>query len=182
MQPFLRRIFPLLLLLLGLAWIVASRADPASATGGQIPAPQKGFLAPDFTLETIDGQSVRLSELFGQPVVVNFWASWCPPCRAEMPAMQTVYETYQGQIHLLAINATRQDSLADALAFVSENSLAFPILLDPDGAAYRQYAITSLPTTFFIGADGIVAEVVVGGPLTEAGLRSRIDSLLEETP
>lgn len=182
MQLFLRRIAPFLLLLLGLAWTFASRADPASVTGGRVPAPQKGFLAPDFTLETLDGQSVRLSELFGQPVVVNFWASWCPPCRAEMPAMQAVYEAYQGQIHLLAVNATQQDSLADALAFVSENGLTFPILLDPNGAAYRQFAVTSMPTTFFIGADGIIAEVVVGGPLTEAGLRSRIESLLEERP
>ncbi len=182
MQLYLRRSFPLLLLLLGLAWIVASRADPGSVTGGQVPAPQKGFLAPDFTLESLDGQTVHLSELFGKPVLVNFWASWCPPCRAEMPAMQAVYETYQGQIHLLAVNATSQDSLTDALAFVSENGLTFPILLDPDGAAYRQFAITSLPTTFFIGADGIIAEVVVGGPLTEAGLHSRIESLLEETP
>jgi thiol-disulfide isomerase/thioredoxin len=182
MQLFLRRIFPLLLLLLGLVWIVISRAEPASVTGGQIPAPQKGFLAPDFALEDLDGQTVRLSELFGKPLVVNFWASWCPPCRAEMPAMQAVHERYAGQVHLLAVNATQQDSLADARAFVNENGLTFPILLDPDGAAYRQFAITSLPTTFFIGADGVVVEVVIGGPLTEAGLRSRIESLLEETP
>lgn len=182
MQPFLRRIFPFVLLLLGLAWMIVSRADPASVTGGRVPAPQKGFLAPDFTLESLDGQSVHLADLFDRPVIVNFWASWCPPCRAEMPAMQRVYEDYAGQIHLLAVNAAHQDTLANAMAFVSGNGLTFPILLDSQGAAYRQYAITSLPTTFFIGADGVIAEVVVGGPLTEAGLRSRIESLLEETP
>jgi peroxiredoxin len=182
MQLLFRRLFPFLLLLVGLVWIILSRTDATQVTGGQIMAPQENFRAPDFSLNTAEGQTIHLADLVGQPVIVNFWASWCPPCRAEMPALQTVYEDYQGQIHLLAVNATQQDKIESALAFVAENGLTFPILLDSTGAVYRQYAITSLPTTFFIRADGTIAEVVVGGPLTEAGLRKRIESLLEGQP
>ncbi len=182
MQPIPRRILLAGILLLGLTWTWFSRAGTAETTAGNIPAPQTGFPAPDFTLETLEGQTVTLSSLRGQPVIINFWASWCPPCRAEMPALQAVYEEYQGQVALLAVNAANQDNLTDALALLAETGATFPVLLDTDGAVNRLYAITSLPTTFFIGADGVIAEVVIGGPMTEAGLRARIESLLEATP
>lgn len=182
MQPIPRRIFYLTLLALGLAWIAASRAAPGSMAERPAPAPQKGFPAPDFTLETLAGDTLSLSGQRGAPVIINFWASWCPPCRAEMPAMQAIYNDYGEQIVLLAVNATRQDNLGDIRDFVADYSLTFPILLDADGSAYQQYGIISLPTTFFIDADGIIREVVVGGPMTEAGLRVRIESLLERKP
>lgn len=181
MQPLLRRLLPLLLLLLGLIWIFASRmTGPASPTLPE--APQKGFLAPDFTLESRDGQPVRLSDLRGKPVILNFWASWCPPCRAEMPAMQSLYETYQENFVLLGVNVTSQDTPANAEAFLREYGLTFPILFDRDGKVTRRYAVTSLPTTFFIDARGIIREVVVGGPLTEASLRARLETLLGGLP
>ena len=182
MQPIPRRILPVFLLLLGLAWAWFSRPDPSSVTGGMIPAPQAGFLAPDLTLETTAGETINLAALRGQPVIVNFWASWCPPCRAEMPALQAVYDDYQDRVVILAVNATNQDTLPDALAFQAGSGLTFPILLDTDGTAQRAYAITSLPTTYFIDAGGIISELVIGGPMTEAGLRARIESLLEENP
>jgi len=82
MQPIPHRILLTILLLLGLGWIFISQTNSTETACGQPPAPQMGFAAPDFTLETLDGQSVTLSDLRGQAVVVNFWASWCPPCRA----------------------------------------------------------------------------------------------------
>lgn len=182
MQPIPRRILMVGFLLLGLIWVWLSRADPALVTGGLAPAPQAGFLAPDFTLETITGEAVSLSALRGQPVIINFWASWCPPCRAEMPTLQAIYNDYKDQVAILAVNAASQDTLSDALAFLNEIGLTIPVLLDTDGTAQRLYIVASLPTTFFIDAHGVISEVVVGGPMTETGLRARIEFLLEATP
>jgi thiol-disulfide isomerase/thioredoxin len=164
---------------LGLVWIWFSRAPEGSTTAGLIPAPQAGFLAPGFRLAALDGQEIALDELRGKVVLVNVWATWCPPCRAEMPAMQQVYETYREEgFEILAINATAQDTLSSLRPFVGEYDLTFPILLDPKGEATRLYRVRSLPTSFFIGRDGIISEVVVGGPMDEALLRARVEKLL----
>lgn len=171
-----------LVLLAGLMWIWLSAAPQGAATGGGIPAPQAGFISPDFTLTTLDGETVTLSGLRGRVVLLNIWASWCPPCRAEMPAMQRVWEEYQARgLVVLAVNSTIQDTPADAQTFVSENGLTFPVLLDTGGEVTRLYRVSSLPTSFFIGADGTIREVVIGGPMAEALLRSRVEQLLKET-
>jgi thiol-disulfide isomerase/thioredoxin len=172
-----------LILLLGLAWTVASADRSGASTAGKIPAPQKGFLAPELSLQTLDGQEVTLASLRGRVVLVNFWASWCPPCRAEMPAMQRVHEEYENQgLTVLAVNATIQDSQTEAARFAALNGLTFPIPLDMDGQAARRYAVRSLPTSFFIGRDGIIREVIIGGPMAEALLRTRVEKLLKEKP
>jgi peroxiredoxin len=181
MQPLLRRVFFLATLLAGLAWIFLSAAPESAATGGRIPEPRANFPAPDFTLETLDGQTVILSALEGQAVLINVWATWCPPCRAEMPAIQRAYDAYKDQgFAVLAVNSTIQDTFADIAPFVQKYELTFPILLDRDGSVTRAYRITSLPTSFFIGRDGIIREVVIGGPMAEALLRARIENLIKE--
>ena len=111
----LRQNWPgLLALFLALGWIWLSRAPQGATTAGLIPAPQAGFLAPDFSLNNLDGESVRLDDLRGSVVLINVWATWCPPCRAEMPAMQRVYEDYPAQgFEILAVNATTQDTFAN---------------------------------------------------------------------
>lgn len=170
----------LLVLILGAAWIWISRLPGGNPESGVIPAPQKGFSAPDFTLQTLAGQTVTLSNLRGRAVVINFWASWCPPCRAEMPALQRAYRDYAGQeVEILAINTSNQDDENQARIFVGARGLAFPIPLDMEGKVARLYQLSALPTTFFIDARGIIQEVVVGGPLAEALLRVRIEQLLE---
>jgi cytochrome c biogenesis protein CcmG/thiol:disulfide interchange protein DsbE len=116
-------------------------------------------------------------------VLVNIWASWCPPCRAEMPAIERTYQDWRDQgFVVLAVNSTAQDKLADAQTFVTQNSLTFPIPLDESGQVTRLYRVSSLPTSFFIGKDGLIREVVIGGPMAEALLRSRVEQLLKETP
>lgn len=173
----------LLILAGGAAWIWASRADPKMTTGGEIPAPIQGFQAPDFELNTLQGGSEQLSALRGKPVLVSLWASWCPPCKAEMPAFEKVYRQYADQgFTVLAVNASNQDNLADAQAFVKANGLTFPILLDTQGRVSQLYDLRSLPTSFFIGRDGIIREVVVGGPISEAGLQIRVERLLKDAP
>ena len=174
--------FSILALFAGAGWIWASRAPAGSTTESGIPSPRQGFLAPDFTLENAEGQEIQLSDLRGQPVLVNLWASWCVPCRTEMPALERVYQEYRSQgFVLLAVNATDQDNRPSALAFAQENGLTFPLLFDFDGQVSRLYQLRALPTSFFIKPDGTIQEVVVGGPMSEALLRVRIEQLLESS-
>lgn len=182
-SPLRWSLLSLLVLALGAVWILYSAAPAGDTTGGRIPAPRQGFQAPDFSLPTLSGETITLSDLRGQPVLINLWATWCPPCRAEMPDMQKLYEAYQEQGFLiLAINATYQDSQASAAAFVQEYGLTFPILLDTSGETARQYQMRALPTSFFVDREGIIQEVVVGGPMSPALLQVRVEQLLQEAP
>ncbi|MFH2102486.1 MAG: TlpA disulfide reductase family protein [Chloroflexota bacterium] len=116
-----------------------------------IEAPQTRFLAPNFSLPNLDGDLISLSAQRGQVVVINFWATWCPPCRAEMPALQRIYSEYQDRgLIVLAINLTSQDRLNAINPFIQNNNLTFPILLDQEGIVSHLYKVTALPTTFFI--------------------------------
>ena len=176
-------ILSFIILLIGAAWVWISREPTNLTTAGQIPAPQRGFLAPDFNLPAKGGGAISLIALRGQPVVLNFWTSWCPPCQAEMPAMQRVYEEYQEQdLVIIGINATNQDSMADAINFTDQKNLTFPIVFDTGGRASHDYQLRSLPTTFFVDRKGIIQELIVGGPISEALLRIRVEQLLREEP
>jgi cytochrome c biogenesis protein CcmG, thiol:disulfide interchange protein DsbE len=182
-RPVTRRILSAGILLLGITWTLLSRPTAGATTAGRIPAPQVGFLAPGLTLTDLNGQSVSLSDHQGQVVLLNFWASWCPPCRAEMPAIQQVYQSYQDQgLVVLAVDATYQDAPASVRTFLGSFEHSFTILRDERAEANRLYAVNSLPTTFFIGRDGVIRDLVVGGPMTLAGLSARVQALLQEAP
>jgi cytochrome c biogenesis protein CcmG, thiol:disulfide interchange protein DsbE len=180
MQQTQRRMLYLILLAAGFAWILISADRSGTSTAGKIPAPQAGFLAPDFALQTTEGKTIKLSELRGQPVLVNLWATWCPPCRAEMKTLETVYNDYKDQgLIILAVNMTSQDQPEAILPFVQERSLTYPILLDAHGEVASAYQMKSLPSSFFINRDGTIHEVVIGGPMAEATLRTRIEEILK---
>ena len=163
-------------------WTVVSRVP--SAVGAPLsssPSPREGFFAPEFTLDTLQGEQVKLSDLRGKIVVVNFWTTWCPPCRAETPALETAYESYKDlDVVILGVNLTDQDSLKDVESFVQEFGLTYPILLDRDGTVGLLYQLNGLPTTFFISREGVIRTVVVGGPMSETFIRSKIEALLRE--
>ena len=166
---------------LGSAWIFITRPVEGAVTGGAIPSPRAGFAAPEVDLERLEGDRVRLSDLRGRVVVLNIWASWCPPCRAEMPALQALHEQRLGQgVVLLGINSTVQDSEQAAREFAAEYGLSFPIALDRDGEATRLYQVRALPSTFFIDRQGIIRRVVVGGPLNPSVLETTVLDLLGE--
>jgi peroxiredoxin len=175
-----RRLTYALILILGLAWIFLSADKSGASTAGKVPAPQQGFLAPDFELKTTTGETIKLSDLRGQAVLVNLWATWCPPCRAEMKSIEKVYNEYKDQgLVVLAVDMTYQDDPTKVAPFVAEQRLTFPILLDESGDVGHAYQLRSLPSSFFIGRDGIIHEVVIGGPMAEALLRTRVEEILK---
>ncbi|MBM3150479.1 MAG: redoxin domain-containing protein, partial [Chloroflexi bacterium] len=117
-----------------------------------------GDIAPDFTLETTDDQTVTLSQLRGKNVMLNFWVAACPACLEELPYLQTVYNKLpKDKIEILAVNAGERDKLVQYEA--QRMKLTFPVLIDPDGKVCKSYGRGS-PTTFFIDSDGIIIEIV----------------------
>ena len=170
------------ILTLSLIWIYFSRLPKDSTTTPGNAAPHPGFFAPEISILSLTGEEISLSDFRGHPVILNFWTTWCPPCRAEMPAMQRAFLDYQetGTI-ILAVNSTSQDSVAAVENFIDQYGVSIPILLDREGDVASLYQITSLPTTYFIDKSGIIREVVIGGPMSEALLRTRIEKLLKES-
>lgn len=167
--------------LVGGLWIWLSAVPAAATTAGRAPAPRAGFAAPPIDLPTMAGEQLALSDLRGQVVVVNFWASWCPPCRAEMPALERTYQAERERgLEILAVNTTYQDQLGAARDFVAEHGLSFPVLLEESGEVAQRYQIRAMPTTFFVDREGVIREVIIGGPMAETTLRSTVDQLLKE--
>lgn len=126
-----------------------------------------GQAAPDFKLQTLDGDEVSLSDLLGEKVILNFWATWCPPCREEMPEMEKFHQEFGEEVHVLAVNTTGSETKKDAVPeFVREGGYTFPILLDKDLQVTNDYQAISIPTTYFIGTDGVIQQKRKVGPMT----------------
>lgn len=166
-------------LLLGSGWIVHSRepvAGSGETTAGETEAPVVGHLAPDFSLVTLTGEEVTLSDFRGrQPVVLNFWATWCPPCRAEIPFFQSASRKYNGQVAVLGIDDG--EPRATVAPFVTEMGMTYPVPLDEESVVSRRYRVNSLPSTFFIDRDGVVQQVHIG-IINQAVLEAQIEALL----
>ncbi|GGJ93588.1 hypothetical protein GCM10007063_15190 [Lentibacillus kapialis] len=122
---------------------------------------QVGNIAPDFQLKTMGGEQIKLSELRGQRVMVNFWATWCPPCRAEVPDLQKFYENKD--IEILAVNLTgTESSRSDVQEFSEEFGMTFPILMDENTEVANQYQIQPIPSSFMIDSDGRIQFKALG--------------------
>lgn len=146
--------------------------DPeASAEAEKVPAP-------DFSVTDSEGNSVKLSDFLGQPVVLNFWASWCPPCKAEMPEFDTVFQEFGDEVAFLMINATdgSRETEDTAKAFMETQEYSFPVYYDTDQEAVYAYGISSLPTTAFLDAEGCLVTGAVG-MINEEALRNGIDMI-----
>ncbi len=172
-----KRFFSILILLaliLGVGWIWLSRI-PGGAVASIESIPLRGHPAPEFTLQTLDGEPLSLSDLRGNAVVLNFWATWCPPCQAEMPELQAVHEAYAaGGLVVLGVN--QAEDQATVQAFLDERGLTFPVVLDLQYEASQRYQVNSLPTTFFIDRNGMIREIVVG-QMNAALLKQQLRSI-----
>ena len=120
-------------------------------------------LAPDFVVYNKDGEPVSLSDFRGKPVVVNFWASWCGPCKREMPEFESLWQELGDQVHFLMVNVTTSESGKEAPeALLAELGYGFPVYYDLTGSASDTYGVTAFPTTYFIGAQGEAVAYAVG--------------------
>ncbi len=131
--------------------------------------------APDFELASLSGEQVQLEDFRGQVVLVNFWATWCGPCRLEMPAFQDRFKEHGGDLQIVAVNFDEPQH--EVQNFVDELGLTFEILLDPGGEIQRLYQVRGYPTSYFVDAEGVVRVIHIGimtesqldGYLTELG-------------
>ncbi|MFF2089869.1 TlpA disulfide reductase family protein [Paenibacillus sp. NPDC058174] len=124
----------------------------------------QGNIAPDFELNTLEGDSFKLSDFRGKKVIVNMWATWCPPCRAEMPDMQKFYDKHKDEnITVIAINMTTSEKSVDSVPkFLNEFGITFPVLLDDTNKAGDIFQVYALPTSFIIDSKGIIQQKVTG--------------------
>jgi peroxiredoxin len=138
--------------------------------------------APDFTLPTTDGKQVSLREFRGKVVFLNFWATWCIPCREEMPALERLHQTYQSQ-DFAVISIDHKESAEQVKAFFQKHGLSFLALLDQDGSVSRDYLVSGMPTTYLIGRNGMLLARGVGGrDWTRAEALQLIKELIKPAP
>jgi len=137
------------------------------------------YQAPDFEVIDSDGKTVRLSDFFGKPIVLNFWASWCPPCKSEMPDFESAYREYGENINFIMVNSTGgRETLATAKNFLSGTDYTFPVYFDTKYDAAMTYGINSLPTTIFIDEDGNLV-TYANGMLDAKTLQRGIDMITD---
>ncbi len=136
--------------------------------------------APDFSLQSLDGSTVRLSDLKGQVVLINFWATWCAPCREEMPLLDAIYQKYNRLgVELLGINV--EEDASGAQEYLNETPVTFPILFDPDGRVSKQYQVKAMPSTILVDRHGNVRHIHYGyKPGYENDYQDQIRALVRE--
>ena len=153
---------------------LSAQTPQATQTPGETGTPQDSAApeetappkveAPDFTVENADGEEVKLSDYVGKPIVLNFWASWCSPCKSEMPDFNEAWEELGEEVHFLMVNMTdgSRETVDTAKEYVEEQGFSFPVFFDTQSQAAIAYGAYSLPTSYFIDAEGYVVARAVG--------------------
>lgn len=152
--------------LLALAVVAVGLSAMAFSTGSKEARPEVGYTAPDFPLQDLNGNPVKLSDFRGQVVCLNFWATWCPPCRSEMPAIEAVHKEMGDKVKVLAVNV--EGTRDEVSAFARELGLSFPIVLDSDMSVARKYLVRGIPVSLFIDKEGVIRAKYVGGLTKDA--------------
>ena len=175
----------------GLSVTVPEKDEPADAVpsekpdqSGQEAAEEKEndkTPAPDFVVTDIEGKEVKLSDFVGKPVILNFWASWCGPCKSEMPDFDKMYAEYGEEIHFLMVNLTdgSRETVETASDYVSRQGYGFPVYYDTKSEAAMAYYVYSVPTTYFIDAEGYMTAYAQGA-ISESVIRQGISLITQE--
>lgn len=177
---------------IGAALYLQGRAPTAAAfptapnTGDLIATPdasngmlQTGSPAPDITLKTLDGELVKLSDFRGRPVMLNFWATWCGPCTAEMKNIENIFQQHPNEDFVI-LGVNQGEGSQTIKGYAELWKLTFRLLRDEGDTAARAYQVRALPTTIFIDAQGIIHEIHIGGPLSVEFIQKRVDALLNK--
>ena len=137
--------------------------------------------APDFTMLDMEGNEVKLSDFFGTPIVLNFWASWCPPCKAELPDFEEACKRYEGKVTFLMVNLTdgQRETVEVAKSYIASQGYTFPVYFDTKYEAAYTYGVSSIPQTYFINADGSL-EARATGMISAAQLEKGIGMIYSE--
>jgi cytochrome c biogenesis protein CcmG/thiol:disulfide interchange protein DsbE len=136
-----------------------------------------GALAEDFTLEAADGSTVTLSDLRGKVVLLNFWATWCPPCKAEMPDLEALHRDYGEEHDFVVVGVNLQEDAGKVQAFADANRISFPLLLDSDGnVSTRQYGVRTLPTSIILDREGRIRDAW-NGQIPLASMLERLEKV-----
>ena len=142
--------------------------------------PSVGSLAPEFALTTLDGENISLADLHGKKVLINYWATWCPPCLNELTALENIQSQFEGQdFVVVTINGIEQDNLGDVQATVQEYGITYPVLLDENESFWDAYRILFLPTSIYINEQGII-RFIKFGEQTETEFSDMIEQLLSD--
>ena len=154
---------------------------PKQTEGTESDASAEPVKAPDFTVYDYQGNTYKLSDFVGKPVILNFWASWCGPCKSEMPAFQQAYEQYGADIHFLIVNMTDgvQETVLSATSFIEELGYQFPVYYDSDLDAAMQYGVSSIPATYIIDEYGYIV-AWANGALSMESLSLGIEMVIEK--
>lgn len=167
-------------LFLFFAFALSGCGVPGSVGASKAPiGPTIGAPAPDFVLEDLEGNSTRLSDFKGRPVMLNFWATWCEPCKKEMPHMQEAQDEFSASTGFTVLAVDLGESKETAKRFLQENNLSFTALLDKDHTvSYGKYKLIGLPTSFFIDRNGIIRDIQMGPLTTKEALMNKLRNVL----
>lgn len=169
------------MLFIGVTRVQASSTTPAAPVpdaSARASAPRIGHRAPEFTLSDPTVALVNLRDLEGQVVLINIWATWCPPCRAEMPTIQATYEQYRERgFTVLAVN--QAEDATTVATFMQQFGLTFPALLDSDYAVSKSYQVRVLPSSFFVDRAGVIRAVYLG-PMPRSVISGTVEQLVQE--
>jgi peroxiredoxin len=159
-----------------LLWMGQQSVTSLSRSSNSLAQASGGTTASDFTLLSPDGQEISLSDYEGRVILVNWWATWCPPCKAEMPAINAFYETHKADgFVVLAVNS--QEGASTVKSFIQDNGFTFPVLLDSQGQVMERYHVRALPTSFIIDRHGVIQHIQTG-EISSRQLEAIVEPLL----
>jgi thiol-disulfide isomerase/thioredoxin len=173
----MKRVLVLPVIIFLLSMVLAACGEEASPTLVREYAPRVGYLAPDFELKDNQGSPVKLSDYKGKPVLINFWATWCPPCRAEMPEIEAAYRKYKSQgLVVLGIDAREDNGAVNR--YVADGGYSWDMPMDYNGDTIATYGVAAFPTSFFVDREGFIRSTQVGG-MDKRGLEDRLAKILQ---